>query len=302
MGRNNCAPLSMHTELTGNLHKVNQINFNGVQYSRLEQVHTATATEPSEIINNIKANIKRNLPRLHELTEFHKIKGHDKKIALVGGGPSLKHYLDDIRQFKTIFACGSCNDYLMSNNIIPTYAGICDPDALSINYFQKLDTETKYLVASGCDGKIFDHLKNYQVILWHCHSDTYKPEEIEPNYQAVGGGCTIGLRAITIAITLGYTNLHFFGFDSCMSENNDSHAYQTEDVGILYEVKVGTEDELDYSSKVFKVAGYQLAQATHFIQFHKSYGHMFVPTIYGDGMLAEVLKNINKQIQVGASQ
>ena len=151
MGRNNCAPLSMHTELTGNLHKVNQINFNGVQYNRLEQVHTATATEPSEIINNIKANLKRNLPRLHELTEFHKIKGHDKKIALVGGGPSLKHYLDDIRQFKTIFACGSCNDYLMSNNVIPTYAGICDPDPLSINYFQKLDTETKYLVASGCD-------------------------------------------------------------------------------------------------------------------------------------------------------
>lgn len=290
------APHHMHAELTNNIFKVNQLNFNGEQYHRLEQVNTATATEPSEILSNIKANIKRELPRLHQLPEFHKPKGHDKKIALIGGGPSLKHYLDDIRQFRTVFACGSCNDYLMKNGIIPTYAGICDPDPLSINYFQRLDTETKYLVASGCDGKIFDHLKDYQVVMWHCHSDTYKPEDIEPGYQAVGGGCTIGLRAISIAIILGYTNHHFFGFDSCMADNSsDSHAYQAEDVGTLYDIKVGTTEELDYSSKTFKVAGYQLAQANHFIEFYKNYGKMFVPTIYGDGLLASVLQNINKE-------
>lgn len=290
-----CSSPTMHTELSGNTHQVNQINFNGELYHRLEQVNTNTATAQSEILDNVKANIKRNLPRLHQLPEFHKIKGHDKKIAIVGGGPSLKYYLDDIRQFRTIFACGSCNDYLMSNNVVPTYAGICDPDALSIKYFQKLDTETKYLIASGCDGKIFEHLKNHQVVMWHCHSDDYKPDEIEEGYQAVGGGCTIGLRAISIAIILGYTNLHFFGFDSCMAEDDSSHAYQTEDVGTIHQIKVGTESELDYKSKTFKVAGYQLAQANHFMSMYKNYGHMFVPTFYGNGLLAEILKVTNAE-------
>lgn len=291
----------MQTELTSNTYKVNQLNFNGELFHRLEGVSTTTALPSEDILKNVKENVKRNLPRLHQLPEFHKVKGHDKKIALVGGGPSLKYYLDDLRQFRTIFACGSCNDYLMENNIIPTYAGVCDPDALSINYFQKLDTEVKYLIASGVDGKVFDYLKDYQVVMWHCHSDTYNPEEIEANYQAVGGGCTIGLRAISIAIILGYTNLHFFGFDSCMAENNASHAYTAEDVGELYKIKVGSDSELDHSSKTFKVAGYQLAQAYHFIDFYKNQSKMFVPTFYGDGLLAAVLKNINEQVKNGSN-
>lgn len=293
--------MSITAELTGNIHSVKQINFNGEVFHTLEGVSTTTATSVDEILDNVKKNVKRNLPRLHWLPEFHKVKGYGKRIALVGGGPSLKYYLDDLRQFKTVVACGSVNDYLMGNGIIPTYAIICDPDPLSINYFQKLDTETKYLIASGCDGKIFDHLKNQQVIMWHCHSDSYKPDEIEPGYQAVGGGCTVGLRAISIAIILGYTNLHFFGFDSCMSDENASHAYQAEDVGDIYKIKVGTKTELDYESKTFNVAGYQLAQAYHFMDFYKIHNQFFTPTFYGDGLLAAILANINKQVEQQAN-
>lgn len=293
--RENMPLPTMHTELSGNIHHVKKINHDGTLFHKLDQVNTVTATAQDEILSNIKANIKRNLTRLHHLPEFHKVKGFNKKIALVGGGPSLKYYLDDIRQFRTVFACGSCNDYLMSNGIIPTYAGICDPDPLSINYYQKLDTEVKYLVASGCDSKIFEHLKKHQIVMWHCHSDAYKPEDIEEGYQAVGGGCTIGLRAINIALILGYNNIHLFGFDSCMSDDVESHAYQAEDVGTLYSIKVGNDNELDYSSKTFKVAGYQLAQAYNFIDMYKKCSDIFVPTIYGNGLLAAIIENMNKQ-------
>lgn len=270
----------------------------GSAFYPLMKVNTVTATAFDDILANVKSNIKRGLPRLHQLPEFHKLKGLAKKIALVGGGPSLKYYLDDIRQYRTIFACGSVNDYLMSNNIIPTYSAICDPDPLSINYFQKLDTETKYLIASGCDGKIFDHLKDHQVVLWHCHSDDFKPDEIEPNYQAVGGGCTIGLRAICIAMILGYNNLHFFGFDSCLGENEASHSYLTEDVGQIYDIKVGTIEKLDKDAKLFKCAGYQLAQAEQFIDMYKRNCMYFTPTIFGNGLIAEVMKNMAKSGEI----
>lgn len=264
----------------------------------LQGVNTVTATSFDDILANVKANCKRKLPRLHDLPEFHKVKGHDKKIAIVGGGPSLKYYLDDIRQFRTIFSCGSVNDYLMSNNIIPTYSGICDPDKLSINYFQKLDTEVKYLIASNCDAAIFDHLKDQQIVMWHCHSDKFITDEIEPNYQAVGGGCTIGLRAICIAMILGYSNLHLFGMDSCMGEGSESHAYQAEDVGAMYLIKVGTPTKLSEDAKTFKCAGYQLAQAQHFMDFYTSKFQLFTPTIYGGGLLAAILNNLNTDKQL----
>lgn len=265
----------------------------------LQGVNTTTATAYDDILANVKKNVKRNLPRLHQLPEFHKVKGHNKPIALVGGGPSLKYYLDDIRQYRTIFACGSSHDYLRENNINLAYAGICDPDPLSIKYFQKLDAETKYLIASNCDDKIFEHLKNHQVVMWHCHSDQFKTEEIEPGYQAVGGGCTIGLRAICIAMILGYTNIHLFGYDSCLGEDESSHAYLAEDVGEIYEIKVGTKDKLSENAKIFKCAGYQLAQADQFIDFYKKQREFFTPTIYGDGLIAEIMKHENQRISNG---
>jgi hypothetical protein len=260
----------------------------------LKEIQTNTATSFDETLANVKINAKRNLPRLHGLPEFHKVKGHDKLIAIVGGGPSLKDNLDELRKFKTIIACGSVNDFLMGNGITPTYATICDPDPLSINYFQKRDTEVKYLLASGCDAKIFDYFKDYQVVMWHCHSDDYKPDDIEPGYQAIGGGCTVGLRSICISQVLGYTNVHMFGFDSCLGLDGNSHAYLAEDVGHIYDIKVGNKVGVDSDSKTYKCAGYQLAQAHQFLDYYKKYYTLFTPTIHGDGLLAAIVANETK--------
>ena len=68
----------------------------------------------------------------------------------------------------------------------------------------------------------------------------------------MGGGCTIGLRSISIAILLGYTNIHFFGFDSCLDTDGTGHAYSlsTEDEvlgligenGKIHKVRLGLTD------------------------------------------------------------
>lgn len=265
----------------------------------LDGVNTKTATAPEEILSNMKSNVEKykTITRLHQLPEFQKIKGSNKSIAVVGGGPSVNNYIDDIKQFRTVVAAGSSHDYLVENGVKLTYAIICDPDPLSINYYQKLDTETKYLVASGCDEKIFEHIKNHPLVMWHCHSDSYSPSEIEVGYQAVGGGCTVGLRSLSIALLLGYNHIHIFGMDSCMADNGKSHAYITEDIGDTYSIKVAqSKSYLPDGIKTFKCAGYQLAQAWHFIEFYKHHNQYFTPYIYGDGLLAEVMKNINANI------
>jgi len=276
-------------------------------FQLLKEIQTQAATDADTSTRNIIINSKRNLPWFQEIPEFQKVKGKDKKIALIGGGPSIEKYVDDIKQFKTTMVCGSPNDWAMKNGIVPTYSVICDPDPISVNYFQKLDTETRYMLATCCDPKIFDHIlkgNNKQVIMWHCHSydaeERLKAANADVKYHyALGGGCTVGLRALSMAISMGYSNIHMFGYDSCLGENDKHHAYDfsdaSEELGKIYKIKIGGFEKPDDDSRTFHCAGYQLAQAEHFRTFFQQYYNIFTPTIYGDGLIAEFIKRANKE-------
>lgn len=272
-------------------------------FVKLLDVETNAATPSSIAYNNLKKNIKLKLPKLEDLPEYRKIKGHNTPIALVGGGPSLKNRLEELRKFKTIIVCGSPHDYLLSNNIIPTYAAICDPDSLSINYYKNPHTEVKYLLSTGVDESIINHLKDYQVVLWHCHSNDYDRVEIEKLegriYHGISGGCTVGLRSINLSLMLGYTNLHMFGFDSCMSDE-ECHAYKVsqeerDSFGKLYQIKLRDlvkNDGEGPGDKIYSCLGYQLAQANNFKEFYLNFGKVFTPTFHGEGLLPDLYKLI----------
>lgn len=269
-------------------------------FIKIEDVGTNAATPSSITYENVKRNVKLGLPKLEKLSEYNKIKGHNYPIALVGGGPSLKNYIEELKDFHTILVCGSAHDYLRENNIISDYATICDPDPVSINYYQKLHPNTNYLLSTGVDSVIIDHFKNNKIALWHCHSKDYDVAEIEKlegvSYHAISGGCTVGLRSINIALMLGYTNLHFFGFDSCMSDE-ECHAYKVSDeektaFGKLFSIKLKDFDKDAPGDKIYYCVGYQLAQAHNFKDFYLKFGRLFTPTFHGEGLLPDYYKLI----------
>jgi hypothetical protein len=90
-------------------------------YVPLRSVSTTTATAQEDIFKNIEKNIKRGLPKFESLPDFRNIKHKSKKIAIVGGGPSLKDNLDELRNFDVILVAGSPHDYLLENGINITY-------------------------------------------------------------------------------------------------------------------------------------------------------------------------------------
>lgn len=277
---------------------------NKVPFYPLAGISTTAAT-PSEVqFENLKENIKLGLPRLQNLPEFFKVKGFDVPIAIVGGGPDLANQLDELRKFRTIISCGSAHDFLVKNGIIPTYAAICDPDPVGLNYFTIPHTETKYLISSGCNPLIFKHFDNFQRVIWHCHSDDFKgkTEELEPDYMGVGGGCTIGLRAISIAMMLGYSNLHMFGFDSCLhGHSQEGYSYklstqtEEENKGTVFAIKMSLKEEWGPREQVYFCLGYHIAQAEHFKGFWANHRDYFTPTFHGKGMLPDFINMIQAE-------
>ena len=214
----------------------------------------------------------------------------DNHIAIVGGGPSLEYNLDELRRYKYIMACGSVHDYLIRNGIYPNWCVIADPDEIMVDYLQERDCDVQYLIASQCHAKVFDHLKNYRTYLWHAGGS---PEEdacvnFPTTDYIIGGGCTVGTRAIVIAINFGFTNHVLFGFDSCII-GDKHHSYDfvnpsKETLGDIFDIKVGNEN-----SPTFKVAGYMVGQIRDFQKICEIYSKQVLFTIIGGGPLAEII-------------
>ena len=114
---------------------------------QIEGCVSETAVPVEKLVDNIKSANQRRLQNISELIDFRE----GAKIAIVGGGPSLKDNLELLRTYKRIIACGSVHDYLVENNIIPEWCMICDADPVVLNYVKLTNLGTKYLVASQCN-------------------------------------------------------------------------------------------------------------------------------------------------------
>ena len=256
------------------------------------------ATPLSEVLANIESSLTRKLTEIEHLPEFGKSKGNEP-FAIAGGGPSIKYTIDTLKNFKVIIACGSSHDWLVEHGIRPTYTLILDPDIIAANYLQRPSPTCNYLVASCCHPRVFDVLKDYPVTIFHSTGpdpawyieqwDKHGLKEVKK--PIIGGGCTCGLRAITIGMLLGYRKLHFFGLDSNLDINTyDHHAYEfvepeKEELGDVVEMRLGGPN-----GRYFKVAKYMMAQLWGFKELIMRYGDKFDVTVHGDSIIYEFMR------------
>lgn len=259
------------------------------------------ASPPEVVIEQTIASLKRDLPEIEQLPEFKKPK-FNEPFALAGGGPSIKYTYKELRNFRNIIACGSAHDWLIKHDIIPTYCIVLDPDRVCAAYLKHPHPNCNYLIASQCHPEVFDALKDYAVTRWHCAG--MGPEwfakawtdagifDKEGKKPLIGGGCTCGLRAISIAILLGYKNLHFFGIDSNVDFNNeDHHAYEFEEpenefLGDVLFMHLGHKE----TGRRFKVAKYMMAQLVGLRELIGKYGQYFDVTVHGDSITYEFMR------------
>ena len=169
-------------------------------------------------VDGVVANIDRNSKR--GLREFQPaLISHDGTFVVVGSGPSLAGFADEIRGEKAkgrpICAIKGAHDWLCEQGIEPDLFFSIDPRDRRNNVQRKTE-RTVYLLASRCAPEMFEHLKDRQIVLVHTlSSDEENTWYVNKGKYLVGGTSTSGMRAFNIAYWWGFRKFIMFGMDSC---------------------------------------------------------------------------------------
>lgn len=209
------------------------------------------------------------------------------RALIVGGGPSVIDYIDDIRKKKslgfTVFALNGAGKFLNIHGIVPNYLVIYDarPDNASF-----LEAEAdEYLVASYSHPSVFDSIKGKNIKIYHVVGPQFIIDEVrsvEPDAHFLGGGSTVGMQMLNILIMLGYRVAHLYGYDS--SDKEDSHHAYPQTMND--ELKRFT---FEFRGKYYKSDMAMAAQAREFVESAPQFERLGLSIfVFGDGLLPDM--------------
>ena len=136
--------------------------------------------------------------------------------------------------------------------------------------------------ASQCDPMVFK--RSFKPIMWH----TLECSEIIDGQQTfIGCGSTVGLKAMGLAVALGYRKMHLYGYDSSY-ENDSHHAYDQPLNNGERIIEVSVDDQ------IFRAAPWMATQADEFMGLVPELAGMGCEiTVHGRGLIPTVAKLIN---------
>ena len=208
----------------------------------------------------IQDNIKANMKLIDKDKWIHKHPIHRESAILVSAGPYL-----DIKQLKqTIKDLGNpkvvCVKHsyptLLKNGIKPWCCVILDPRPITgtsthgiirKDLFKKIDKSTKFMLASMTDPSVTEFLieKDCEIWGWHAFTDGLRQEDeqgksiknqqvkimeelnIPKGATLITGGTCAAMRSIGMLHTMGFRDVHLFGFDCCMEEPTNEQKTET---------------------------------------------------------------------------
>lgn len=142
---------------------------------------------------------------------------------LVGTGPSAIPLLEEIRGHqrsgRQIIAIKGAHDWLVRNGIVPKAAIALDPQRSRAKCFRNPVQGVLYMCASQMHPDTWEHLRGYQVLVWHSRIDDKQHELSEwRNRLIIDSASTTGNAAILLLHALGRRHFELYGFDSSIPD------------------------------------------------------------------------------------
>ena len=169
---------------------------------------------------NIKKAIKLPIPRLAPTTDLK-----HEPIACVGFGPSLNDTWGHLQNFKYIMTCSGAHKFVVEKGLTPSYHIEVDPREHKVGLIGQPVHGCTYLISSACHPKVFEHLKDYSLMLWHIFDGADEGQRILPRGEwSITGGCSVGVRMLTLSRVMGFREIHVFGMDGSEHDTYGKHA------------------------------------------------------------------------------
>ena len=218
-------------------------------------------------LKNIQSCMERDLPDMQPWPV------HEGNWNICAGGPSLRKEIKKIKKAKgVIVSVNGTHDYLLSKGVIPDVFVMTDPQKHCVKFVKRPRKGITYLIAAHCHPKVFDALEGYTVLVWY-------PLDYElPVPVSIGGGTTVGLRAINIGYTLGYRELHLWGFDGCVKEHHHAYPQAQNDSDAVKTVR--------FRGKNFQMTEWMCAQAHNFEEMIQK--HHLNLTVHTKGVISHI--------------
>jgi len=234
---------------------------------------------------NVLTNIKRNLPRFLDLPGI--LYARNQPIAICGGGPSLNRYIEEIRKFPHVMACGSTHDHLVDCGITPTFCIAVDGAEDAIKWISKPQKITSYILASQCHPNLFDSLKDHKVAMWNFKGQLDDEDKYFNGEPSINWGVMIGNLSVQMALFLGFQELHFFGMDAS-HEDGKHHAYDVGEYDQMAREGLGV---FEVNGRKFISTAALVSQMEHFFDiFASSDGQFIKGYVHNDDLWANVIK------------
>ena len=239
-----------------------------------------------QVRENIKENCKGGWTLLYPYAK------QDTEVMLLGGGPSLNQFEDEIREKRKagvpLITTNGSYHWCLDRGITPSAQVVVDARAFNKRFLDPVIDSCKYLVASQCSPEAIEHLPKDRTYLWHSCSDEALIEYIkgvqEEPVWPVPGGSTVMLRSLLLLQCLGYFKVHVYGMDSCIGESH--HAYVQDenkaDTELTIKVRTGT--------KEFVCSPWMAIQAREFRQMAGLLSDELELAVYGDGLIATMIR------------
>lgn len=230
----------------------------------------------------------------YDLKWFEPKDEHDRHVAIIGGAPSVKDMLDEIEWRysvgQDIWVLNNAWVALIGRDIVPAAQVMLDARPQNVEF---LTFAQEHLIASQCDPLIFAALTSNadacNVTLFHVNSpgmaDLLKDEKHRPAY-LIGGGTTVGMNALALAVSRGYRMIHLYGCDSSYRDG-EHHAYAQ---------ALNDKDprnEVLYGDKTYVCAPWMVGQAQEYMELAPQYAaDGCTITVHGSGLLPDIARDM----------
>ena len=237
---------------------------------------------------NVQAVLASGIPDLRSIKDSER--GHE--AVIIGGGPSVDGQVQQIKDLQAtgakIVAIERMGAWCDTHGIVPDYLAILDASEDVPSSLQHVHPKTICITATQCGQAVVDVLRgNREVYCYTCPSGTVNlpqlfEQAVHDKLCVVNAGGSVTLSAMSLAMVLGMSSLHIFGFDCHVTEK----PYATGITGVGVQAPVTFEVEVD--DKVFLTTGAYLSFAQQFFPLMETGRIMgFVKSIrlYGDSLV-----------------